>query len=58
MPGLGGRELWKDHAVESARVLNEINPDFIRLRTLHIVPGTPLFEKYKKKESLKKIKRR
>ncbi len=49
MPGLGGRELWKDHAVESARVLNEINPDFIRLRTLHIVPGTPLFEKYKKR---------
>ncbi|GAB6888784.1 radical SAM protein [Desulfothermus okinawensis JCM 13304] len=55
MPGLGGRELWKDHAVESARVLNEINPDFIRLRTLHIVPGTPLFEKYKKGE-FKKLK--
>jgi len=50
MPGLGGKELWKDHAICSARVINEINPDFIRLRTLHIVPYTPLFERYKKGE--------
>ncbi len=48
MPGLGGEDLSKDHAICSARVLNEIDPDFIRLRTLHIVPLTPLFEKYKK----------
>lgn len=34
MPGLGGRKLWQEHAAESARVLNAINPDFIRLRTL------------------------
>lgn len=34
MPGLGGHLLGKEHAAESARVLNEVNPDFIRLRTL------------------------
>jgi len=34
MPGLGGRKLWQEHVAESARVLNAINPDFIRLRTL------------------------
>jgi len=34
MPGLGGRELSKAHALESASVLNRINPDFIRIRTL------------------------
>ncbi len=36
MPGLGGRELSKDHALESADALSRINPDFIRLRTLAI----------------------
>jgi len=34
MPGLGGRELSREHALESASALNAINPDFIRLRTL------------------------
>jgi biotin synthase-like enzyme len=34
MPGLGGSQWWQEHARESARVLNEVNPDFIRLRTL------------------------
>jgi len=36
MPGLGGRKMWREHAVETARVLNEINPDYIRARTLVI----------------------
>ncbi|GAB6161677.1 radical SAM protein [Desulfothermus naphthae] len=48
MPGLGGKDLWEEHALLSAQVINEIDPDFIRLRTLHIIPGTPLFVKYKK----------
>lgn len=42
MPGLGGDKWSQEHAEESARVINEINPDFIRLRTLQIVPGTDL----------------
>jgi len=50
MPGLGGCERWEQHAVNSARVLNEINPHFIRLRTLHLVPSTPLAEKAKRGE--------
>lgn len=36
MPGLGGRDLSREHALESADALNQINPDFIRLRTLAI----------------------
>ena len=36
MPGLGGRELSREHALESADALNQINPDFIRLRTLTV----------------------
>ena len=34
MPGLGGRQWSKEHAEQSANVLNRVNPDFIRLRTL------------------------
>ncbi|MBN2040262.1 MAG: radical SAM protein [Spirochaetes bacterium] len=44
MPGLGGKELTEEHALESARVLNEINPTFIRIRTTVPVPGTPLHQ--------------
>jgi len=44
MPGLGGKELSGEHARESARVLNEINPHFIRLRSLRIPPSVPLFQ--------------
>jgi radical SAM superfamily enzyme YgiQ (UPF0313 family) len=50
MNGAGGRERWKEHALESARVLNQAGPDFIRLRTLTIQPGTPLDEKLRKGE--------
>jgi len=42
MPGLGGRDMSRQHALETARVLNEIDPDYIRLRSLHIRPDTPL----------------
>lgn len=45
IPGLGGRQLTHEHAFESARVLNEINPDFIRLRTLNVMQSMPLAEK-------------
>jgi radical SAM superfamily enzyme YgiQ (UPF0313 family) len=45
IPGMGGRELSEDHVEGSAAVLNEINPHFIRLRSLNIFPGIPLEEK-------------
>jgi len=44
MPGLGGRVMWREHALETARVINAINPHFIRLRTLHVRPSIPLHE--------------
>ena len=40
--GLGGKKWWKEHAVDTARVLNQINPDFIRVRTLAVLPVMPL----------------
>jgi hypothetical protein len=44
MPGLGGREWTREHAIETARVLNAIDPHFIRLRSLRIPDRAPLHE--------------
>lgn len=44
MPGLGGKKWTKEHAKETARVINEINPHFIRIRTLHVHPAMPLYK--------------
>lgn len=43
--GLGGRAMWQEHATHTAKVLNAIDPDFIRVRTLKLLPGMPLYEK-------------
>ncbi|MBW1711402.1 MAG: radical SAM protein, partial [Deltaproteobacteria bacterium] len=45
MPGLGGMERWEQHTLNSARVLNKINPHFIRLRTFHLISGSSMYEK-------------
>ncbi len=42
MPGIGGRELSDENAQETARVINAINPAFVRLRSLSVRRGTPL----------------
>ncbi len=42
--GLGGEDLWRQHADNTARVLNAMRPDFIRPRTLALLPGMPLYE--------------
>ncbi len=47
MPGLGGAKWSAEHARETARVLNEINPHFIRLRTLQVPPVGKLSEDVK-----------
>ncbi len=42
MPGLGGASLSGEHALESADALNQINADFIRLRSLALPTAAPL----------------
>ena len=43
--GIGGKERTIFHAKETARVLNQIEPDFIRLRTFVPKVNTPLLDK-------------
>lgn len=47
MPGLGGQEMWREHAIETANVLNQVDPHFIRLRSLRVPGRVPLHEKMK-----------
>ena len=44
--GLGGPELSKQHAIDTAKTVNAMNPRYFSLLTLMIVPGTPLAKDY------------
>jgi radical SAM superfamily enzyme YgiQ (UPF0313 family) len=46
--GAGGKKMWREHAKETAKVLNEINPDYIRIRTLTVNNQMPLYEEVEK----------
>lgn len=46
MPGLGGKKYSQEHALETADALNQINADFIRLRTLAIPTHVDLYKEY------------
>ena len=39
--GLGGEALWREHILATADLLNDIVPEFIRLRRLWIYPPSP-----------------
>lgn len=43
MPGVGGKDLSQENALGMARVVSEIDPDFVRIRTAAIKPGTELY---------------
>ena len=50
MPGLGGKARSEDHALNTAKVLNLINPHYIRSRPFTPRPGTIFYEKASKNE--------
>ena len=44
MPGVGGRDLSADNAEGTAEVINAVDPDFVRVRTAAVKPGTELYK--------------
>ena len=42
MPGIGGKSLSEEHARETASLLNQIKPHFIRVRTFAMHPVSPM----------------
>jgi radical SAM superfamily enzyme YgiQ (UPF0313 family) len=43
--GLGGKELWQEHAIASARAVSRMNPTFLSALTVTVIPGTPLHDR-------------
>lgn len=46
MPGIGGKDLSEENAMETARVVRAINPDFVRIRTAVVKDDTELWQDY------------
>ncbi len=46
MPGVGGKELTVENAMGTSEVINAVDPDFLRIRTAFIKPGTGLYEDF------------
>lgn len=42
--GIGGKDRGEEHARDTARMLTEIDPDYVGALTVMVVPGTPLHE--------------
>ena len=47
MPGAGGRVLSDENAIETADVVNKVNPDFVRIRTFAALPGSEIYDDFK-----------
>ncbi|MGE4214186.1 MAG: radical SAM protein [Anaerotignaceae bacterium] len=50
MPGSGGKSLSHKNAIETAEVINAVNPDFVRIRTFVVKEGSPMWEMQKNGE--------
>ncbi|MBC8504124.1 MAG: B12-binding domain-containing radical SAM protein [Chloroflexi bacterium] len=44
--GIGGMEFSEEHAQQTGRVVNVMNPDYFSMLTLMLVPGTPLYNQW------------
>ena len=44
MPGVGGKALSEENALETAKVINAVDPDFVRLRTFVLRSGSLMEE--------------
>jgi radical SAM superfamily enzyme YgiQ (UPF0313 family) len=40
--GLGGRKQWRENAIDSAKAVSQMNPNYLSALTVTVVPGTPL----------------
>ena len=44
--GLGGEDLWREHAEATGMAVSRMDPRFFSLLTLMVVPGTELYEEW------------
>lgn len=46
MPNMGGREYARESALDTADVMNQVNPDFIRIRSMALAENLEMYEDY------------
>ncbi|MBF0226155.1 MAG: radical SAM protein [Desulfobacterales bacterium] len=44
--GIAGKERSGTHAVETGRVLSQIDPEYVGALSLMLIPGTPMYDEY------------
>ena len=42
--GIGGKDNWREHAVESGKIISQMEPDYVGLLTLMVEPMAPLYQ--------------
>lgn len=42
--GIGGRDHWEEHAVETGKAISRMSPSYVGLLTLMVEPGTELYD--------------
>jgi radical SAM superfamily enzyme YgiQ (UPF0313 family) len=42
--GIGGKDNWREHAVESGKIISQMEPDYVGLLTLMVEPMAPLYK--------------
>ncbi|HSW59146.1 MAG TPA: radical SAM protein [Dehalococcoidales bacterium] len=45
--GLGGQTGSREHALATARILTDMDPDYVGALTLTLIPGTPMYQDWK-----------
>jgi len=45
--GIAGIEKSREHALDTAKLLTDMDPDFVGALTVMVIPGTPLYEEQK-----------
>lgn len=50
--GIGGTVNYRDHAIDSAKVISEINPHYVGLLTLMVEEDTEMYDKIKSSEMI------
>lgn len=44
--GIGGREMWRENAIDTGTIITEMEPTYASVLTLMLVEGTPLYNDY------------
>lgn len=45
--GIGGREMWRENAIDTGTMISEMEPTYASLLTLMLEPGAPLYEDWR-----------